>query len=135
VIGRTFHHWLTVPVKRTRGLAFLLLACLAWEATTEFTHHHGTQPRAAQRQQVTSVDQADVHRIESTRSNGNSSSSKSKNDCLICQLHQNLSATELSQSFGIGATEARLQLANENVAVNLSAFAAPQHGRAPPANL
>jgi len=135
VIGSTLHRWLTVPAKRTRGLAFLLLACLTWGATAEFTHHHGNQTRATQRQLATLADQADVNRIESTRSNGSNSTSKSRNECLICQLHQNLSATELNQSSGIDATEARISPTLANTAVHLFELADTQRGRAPPVNL
>ena len=135
MIGSALHRWLTVPAKRTRGLAFLLLACLAWGATAEFTHHHGNQTRATQRQPATAADQADVNRIESTRGNGGKSTSKSQNECLICQLHQNLSATELNQSFGIGAAEARISPTLANTAVHLFELADTQRGRAPPVNL
>jgi hypothetical protein len=135
VIGSALHRWLAITAKRTRGLAFLLLACLAWGATAEFTHHHGNQTRATQRKLAISADQADVNRIESPRSNGGKSTSKSQDECLICQLHHDLSATELNQSFGIGAAEARISPTLATTAVHLFELAGTQRGRAPPVNL
>jgi len=135
VIGRTFHRWLRVPARRNRGLAFLILACVAFGSTAEFAHHHGNQPQAAQRKLPTSADQADVSRIESSSNNSRSSKSNSQTECLICQLHQNLSSSELNQPSGIGTTEARISQTAASIAVHLSEFTQTQRGRAPPVNL
>ena len=135
MISRTLHRWLTVPAKRTRGLAFLLLACFSWGATAEVAHHHGNQTPSAQRQLSTSIDQSQVSRIESNRSNGSSRTSKSQNDCLICQLHQNLSATDISYSHCVAPVIAQVHISRTSASPNQFGFPLNTQGRAPPVNL
>jgi len=124
---------LTVPAKRNRGLAFLLLACLAWGATAEFTHHHGTQLQTAASRNA-NTDQSTA-RFQARNDSGRSSTSTSQTECLICQLHQNLSSTDLNQPAGIDATEARISHSLANTSVHASEFPDTQRGRAPPENL
>jgi hypothetical protein len=124
---------LTVPAKRNRGLAFLLLACLAWGATAEFTHHHGVQIQTAASRNA-NTDQTTA-RFQARNDNGRSSTSRSQTECLICQLHQDLSATELNQPAGIDAAETRISHSLANISVHPSEFPDAQRGRAPPENL
>src|ERR1700681_3768399 len=99
------------PVKRTRMLALLLLAAIAWGSTVEFTHHHGAKTKAdeslSSTTQSTIADEALATQFSSSNTNGTSSKSKRGAECLICQLHQNLSATEISQTLGVGPIEIR----------------------------
>ena len=120
-------------------LALLLLAALAWGTTAEFNHHHGGRARIDQSllstTQAQDADDASSARIESNKTNGTSSSSKTGAQCLICQFHQNLSATVLSHTPGSGIAE-MFGLQPSPIAVfQLSEFTANGHGRAPPSNL
>jgi hypothetical protein len=120
-------------VKRVRLLAAILLASIAWGATAEFTHHHGVRTQAALNQQ--SGTNSSFNADESIQSSNNSSSSsrlRSSAECLICQLHQHLSSSEINQPSLIGAVESQLSFRPTNVAVHLFAFADTRRGRAPP---
>lgn len=125
------------PAKRARLLAALLLASLAWGTTAEFNHHHGTRAGFDQTLLSTTqnVDDASSVTIESSKSNGPTSSSKTGAACLICQLHQNLSATALGHIPGVGAAETHALKAPSSVVVQLSEFTTNCQGRAPPSNL
>ena|ERR1700738_1792565 len=120
-------------------LAFLLLASLAWGTTAEFNHHHGGRARFDQSllstTQAQNADDASSVRIESNKTNGTTSSSKNGAECLICQLHQNLSATVLCHTPGIGTAETFGLQASPYTVFQLSEFTANGHGRAPPSNL
>jgi hypothetical protein len=127
------------PAKRARLLAALLLASLAWGATAEFNHHHGNRTRFDQSllstTQAQNVDAASSVRIEPSKTNGTSSPSKTGAECLICQLHQNLSATALGHTPGVGTSETHALKATPNVVFQLSEFTANCQGRAPPSTL
>jgi hypothetical protein len=127
------------PAKRARLLAILLLASLAWGTTAEFNHHHGTGARFDQSllttNQAQNSDNASSVKIESSKTNGSTSSSKTGAECLICQLHQNLSATALGHTPGVGTAETRGINAPPSVVFQLSEFTANCKGRAPPSNL
>ena len=128
---------LTRMVNRSRerncGLAFLLLACLAWGVTAEFTHQHGTQLQNSAVRNI-NADQSSA-RFQTPNDRGRSSTSQSQIECSICQLHQNLSSTELNQPGGIDATEARISHSLTNISVHPSETANTQHDRAPPESL
>lgn len=132
MILRQLHSLLTSPAKRNRGLAFLLLACLAWGATVEFTHHHGSSPQAGQRTLAGTPADTISTELSSTNGGRTSSRSRSQEECLICQLHQNLSSSEINQPSPIGAAEPQLTFISTNVAVHLFEFADTRRGRAPP---
>jgi len=125
------------PVKRARLLAFLLLAAFAWGTTGELNHHHGT--RAGLGQSLLSPAQDSIvsesAQVSSDNTGGTSSRSRSGAACLICQLHQNLSATLFSEPPRIGSTETLATNATAPVVLQLSEFTANQHGRAPPSIL
>jgi hypothetical protein len=132
VIRLQLNKLLASPAKRSRGLAFLLLACLAWGATVEFTHHHGSQTQIAQRTAATSTADTISTELQSSSNGRTSSRSQSQTECLICQLHQNLSSSEINQPSLIGANESQISFAATNAAVHLSEFADTRRGRAPP---
>ena len=127
------------PVKRTRLLAILLLAAFSWGTIAEFNHHHGSKARLDQSALSSAQDsiaaESSSPQIESDNTNGTSSTSKTGAACLICQLHQNLSATLFSEAPGVGPTEALKIKATVPVVFQHSEFTANQHGRAPPINL
>jgi hypothetical protein len=127
------------PAKRARLLAALLLASLAWGTTAEFNHHHGARARFDQSLLSTTpaqnADDALSVRIESSETNGTTSSRKTGAECLICQLHQNLSATALGHTPGVGTAETHALKAQLSVVFQLSEVTANCQGRAPPSNL
>ena len=109
-----------------RLLALLLLACIGWGATAEFTHSHSTRANQASLQA-----QSDVAFVSDL---GRTTTSKSKSpaDCLICQLHQNLSNTLFTQTPGIGAVSESSFDSITNPALHHGDFSSSQRGRAPP---
>jgi hypothetical protein len=120
-------------VKRVRLLAAMLLASIAWGATAEFTHNHGVRTQTALNQ--TAGTNSSSNADESIQSSNNSSSSsrlRSSAECLICQLHQNLSSSEINQPSLTGADESQLSFTPTTVAVHLFEFADTRRGRAPP---
>jgi hypothetical protein len=123
------------PAKTSRVLAICLLVSLGWAITAEFTHHHGAQFPTSRSQVSISADQINLAQVQPSGTNRSSSTKTSGLECLICQLHQNLSTTELNQPPGVGAAETQNSHPPTTVAVHLSDFAATQHGRAPPVNL
>jgi hypothetical protein len=127
------------PAKRARLLAALLLASLVWGTTAEFNHHHGDRarfdPSLLSTTQAQDADDTSSLKIESSKTNGSTSSSKTGAECLICQLHQNLSATALGHTPGVGTAETHALTAPLSVVVQLSEITANCRGRAPPAYL
>jgi hypothetical protein len=127
------------PIKRARLLAVMLLAAIAWGSTAELTHHHGAKARLGGSISTTAQspipDEATATQISSSQTNGTSSKTKSGADCLICQLQQNLSATEIVHQPGEGPTEALGLNTPSGAVVQLSKFTSTGHGRAPPSIL
>lgn len=120
-------------------LAVLLLASLAWGSTVEFAHHHGARAKSGESlfttaQSPTTVE-ANSTQISPDNPNGTSSKSKTGAECLICQLHQNLSASVIGHTPGVGPTEARGLNTASDAVVQLSEFTSPGQGRAPPSIL
>jgi hypothetical protein len=126
------------PVKRTRLLALLLLAAFAWGTTAELGHHHGTKPKLDESFSSTAPSptaaEATSTQISSSNTNG-TSNSKTGAECLICQLHQNLSATVIGHTPAVGSTETHATKATTQVVLQLSEFRSTGHGRAPPSIL
>jgi hypothetical protein len=130
------------PVKRFRLLALLLLASIAWGSTAELTHHHSSGTRVggsispAQSTVVATVpDEATSDQISASKTNGTSSNTKGGAECLICQLHQNLSASAIGHTPGNGPVETCGLNTPLSAVVQLSEFTSTGQGRAPPANL
>jgi hypothetical protein len=118
-------------------LAVLLLAAIAWGSTVEFTHHHGAKAKSVESLSSTVPSTADneATQISSNSTNGPTSKSRSDGECLICQLHQNLSATVIGHTPGVGPTETRGLNTLPPAVVQLSEFISTGHGRAPPSIL
>jgi hypothetical protein len=116
-----------------------LLASLAWGSTVEFTHHHGANSKSGESfssaAQSTAAVQATATQISPGNPNDSSSKSKTGDECLICQLHQNLSATAIGHLPGVGTTEARGLTSPSVIVVQLSEVTSPGQGRAPPSIL
>jgi hypothetical protein len=140
VIRKRSQNLLQNPARRARALAVVLLASIAWGATAEFTHHHGPQSTVrastllSQTQASNVVEQTTTTRVESGTE---ASSSRSTNgaDCLICQLHQNLSTTLFNTPPRITPVDIHVVSASVTVIFPLSEVASNQRGRAPPSNL
>jgi len=115
----------------------LLLAAIAWGSTVEFTHHHGAKAKSVESlsSTVLSVTDNEATQIGSNSTNGPASRSRSDGECLICQLHQNLSATVIGHTPGVGPTETRGLNIPPRAVVQLSEFISTGHGRAPPSIL
>jgi len=132
VISRAAQTLFRSPARQTRLLAVLLLASLAWGSTVEFTHHHGVKSFSSAAQSATANDSPE---ISSSQTNGTSSKSKNGDECLICQLHQNLSATVIGHTPGVGPTETLGVKTPQSALVQLSEFTSAGQGRAPPSIL
>ncbi len=115
----------------------LLLASLAWGSTVEFTHHHGTnaKPGGSLANTAQSPTENEPTQISSSKTSGTSSKSRTGAECLICQLHQNLSTTELGHAPGVGATETCGLKSPADAVVKLSEYTSTGQGRAPPSIL
>src|SRR5258708_5132563 len=115
------------PVKRARALAVLLLAALAWGSAVEFTHHHGAAAKSDESLYTTAQSAAaDVAtQVNQGTTTGTSSKTTTGAECLICQLHQNLSASEISHTPGVGPTETRALNPPPSLVLHLSEFTAP----------
>ncbi|MEA2202588.1 MAG: hypothetical protein QOI89_3239 [Solirubrobacteraceae bacterium] len=125
------------PAKRARLLALMLLASLAWGSTVELTHHHGVKAAASLSgaAQSPAADDATATQISSSETSGTSSNSKTGGECLICQLHQNLSTTIIAHTPGDGPTETLALRSAPSAVVHLSEFTSTGQGRAPPSIL
>jgi hypothetical protein len=123
------------PARRARALAFVLLASLSWGATAEVNHHHGTQSAGRVSLLSTVSNQITAERIESPCNESPSKGTSSRDECLICQLHQNLFAKALSHALhSAPATDAVSRNPTSLVSYS-SQFNTPQRGRAPPSIL
>src|ERR1044071_1852299 len=107
-----------------RGIGLLLVLFIFYGTTVEAAHRHGVA--APQSNSATSV----------TTPNSGASSTSTANrgcsDCLICQLHQNFSASLISFKLNV-APLARVTYAQTFDPVSIGSTAhSPQSGRAPP---
>jgi len=109
-----------------RVLAFVLLLLVAYSTTAEAVHKHGNllvRNQATQGISVASTPDGTGSSLNDSRSLG---------DCLICQLHQNLSTTLFSPLPQAIAPVVQATLAPTVEVSYLSHAATPQRGRAPP---
>ena len=116
-----------------RMLAALLLASIAWGATAEFTHNHGSRTRSLWAQSQAGSFSPDANEsVQSSNRSDSTSRSKSAADCLICQLHQNLSNTLLGHAIAIASVETQSFGFNPELLLHRTGFSKSQRGRAPP---
>jgi hypothetical protein len=111
-------------------LALILLATISWGATAEVNHHHGFSKGKSARSFQGSLPGAAFSSGEASRKR-----SSTRDECLICQLHQNLSAGALAQL--PHQTPALRQFPRPTAAVisQRTQFITSERGRAPPVNL
>jgi hypothetical protein len=117
---RTFQNQ-TANLKR--GLGLLLVIFIFYGTTVEAAHRHGGVVLAADN--AVAFDKTGSTRTTSTTQPGCS-------DCLICQLHQNFSATLISVK-PVAESLVRQTYTPQLDPVSISSTAhSPQSGRAPP---
>jgi hypothetical protein len=105
--------FLPKAVKRVQLLAAILLASIAWGATAEFTQHSRITSSIHARTGANFHSSFDASEsVETTDQSNTSSRSRASAECLICQLHQNLSNTLLGHALATASVEntlARIQ--------------------------
>jgi len=107
-----------------RGLGLLLVLFIFYGTTVEAAHRHGVA--APQSNSAASFANRD------SGASGTFSTKPGCSDCLICQLHQNFSATVISVKLNT-APLARVTHARRFDPVSTRSIAnSPQTGRAPP---
>jgi hypothetical protein len=127
-----FHSRMT----RVRLLTLFLLGSLAWGATAEVIHGHGTQltARSVQFQKTTASNSSTASQTRASNPDPRGTS-PSSDQCLICQLHQNLSAALFGPTLQIAAADALRVTATIKGIPTLSGSALMHQGRAPPSYL
>src|ERR1043166_1951197 len=107
----------------SRCLGLLLVLFVFYGTTIEAAHRHG---------RITSVSANATSAVESDSGSGLSTTKSGCNDCLICQLHQNFSATVISVK-PIAEKITRLTHSRRSEPASISSLSAsPSPGRAPP---
>jgi len=106
-----------------RGLGLLLVVFILYGTTVEAAHRHGV---------ITQSNSATSLTNPNAGGSGTFSTKPGCHDCLICQLHQNFSATVISVKLNT-APLARVTHAQSFTPVSIRSIASsPQSGRAPP---
>lgn len=106
-----------------RSLGLLLIVFIVYGTTVEAAHRHGVA--------VTQSNGA----VALTNPNSGASTSNAQpgcNDCLLCQLHQNLSATLISIKLNVAPVIRVTPGHKSDPIVTRSVAYSPQSGRAPP---
>jgi hypothetical protein len=111
-----------------RALSIVLLAFIVCGTTVEAAHNHGN---LAGSNTVTSA----AHFSDPATEGKLGTSSPGCSDCLICQLHQNFSATVISVPPSMGPSTHSFRIFNLATVSVHSQTATPQRGRAPPITL
>jgi hypothetical protein len=121
---------------RAQVVALLLLASIAWATTAELTHRHGLQSAGFSLSKATAIPQQPAApQVETSDREASGPATSSASDCLICQLHQNLSSTLFSCAHTVAPAEALICNHAQTVVFLRSEFRANEHGRGPPSNL
>jgi hypothetical protein len=108
-------------------LAFALLALVTYSATVNVVHRHGNLLLKPAAQTITAAAVS-----EPGDANSSLNDSRSLGDCLICQLHQNLSTTLFSPQPQLIAPVAQARQIPAAEISYLSQSNTPRQGRAPP---
>jgi hypothetical protein len=111
-----------------RALSIALLAFIVCGTTVEAAHNHGNPLES---NKVTSA----AHFSDPATESKLGTNSPGCSDCLICQLHQNFSATVLSVPPSIGPLAVGYPSFNLTAVSVVSQTNAPRGGRAPPFSL
>ena len=108
----------------SRGLGLLLIAFIFYGTTVDAAHRHGRVPPQG-RSDVASL----THSEQTANPAGTSSGC---NDCLICQLHQNLNTTLITYRLVNPPQSFQLRIPATIARDVLSHAASATAGRAPP---
>lgn len=108
-----------------RLLAFVLLAFVAYAATVETVHRHGNISLTRAGLSSTAVS-------NSSDAGSSLNEARSFSDCLICQLHQNLSTSLFSSLPQVVVPQAQILRTAAVEHSYLSQSDTPTRGRAPP---
>jgi hypothetical protein len=106
-----------------RGLGLLLLVFIFYGTTVEAAHRHG---------RVVPPSNPAASSFDKTGTTSTSPTTQGCSDCLICQLHQNFSATLISDKPVVEALVSHTQTPQLNPVSIRSIAHSPQSGRAPP---
>ena len=122
-------------VKMVRLLAAFVLASFVCGAVAEFTHSHNLSERKGSSEfgKTTESLSGAVETLQSGDTNGASSKTRTAADCLICQLHQNLSTTTFSQTLVAAAAEEQRFGPDAATLFHQADYSSNCRGRAPPA--
>ena len=116
---------------KVRLLAAVVLASVGWGAIAGFMHNHGRasiQSAQASGQQASSNSGA----AQSAGTNGTSSKYRTAGDCLICQLHQNLSTITFSHVSVVADAETHSYGSDTAASFHHGDYSTNRRGRAPP---
>ncbi|HEV2913691.1 MAG TPA: DUF2946 family protein [Pyrinomonadaceae bacterium] len=113
----------------TRVLALLLFALIIQGATVEIAHTHGG-PSVARGRVV--VETETLSASDSGDADSSSQQARSRSECVICQLHQNLSITLFSARPWAAPPPARFVPHEACASTYFSPVSTAQRGRAPP---
>jgi len=113
-----------------RVLALILLATISWGANAEVTHHHGLSKGTSERRFQGSLPCVSFGSGEASRKR-----SSTRDECLICQLQQNLSAGALVQLPYQTPAVRPFPRPTAAVIAQRTQFITSERGRAPPAHL
>jgi len=108
-----------------RVLSFLLLGFIVYGTTVEAAHTHGNLPGANNTAGAASLS-------DPAKGSDSSGNLQRCSDCLICQLHQNFSATLISVPPTAGPSILRSLFSSVASATVRSHTSTPRRGRAPP---
>ncbi|MBA3768851.1 MAG: hypothetical protein H0W99_18100 [Acidobacteria bacterium] len=112
----------------TRVLAFLLFAIIFHGATAEIVHQHGgLSPALAGVVNTTQPAASDSGDADSPWNQ-----TRTRSECVICQLHQHLSSTLLSVLPGIAPPSAQFAHSPADSSYYSSQDSTTQRGRGPP---
>jgi len=107
----------------SRGIGLLLVLFIFYGTTIEAAHRHG---------RATSTSNHATSRVETDSGSGISTTKPGCSDCLICQLHQNFSATAISAE-PIAEQITRITHSRRSDPISIRSLASsPSPGRAPP---
>jgi len=106
-----------------RGVGLLLLVFIFYGTTVEAAHCHG---------RVVPPSNPAASSFDKTGTTSTSPTTQGCSDCLICQLHQNFSATLISVKPVADALVSHTQTPQLNPVSIRSITQTPQSGRAPP---
>ena len=102
-------------------------------STAEFTHTHGSRTQSTLTPAPVANSSFDTSEsVQTSNQSSTSSRSRTSAECLICQLHQNLSNTLLGHALATASIETHSFAFNPDLTLHRADFSRSQRGRAPP---